>query len=373
MSSTSTMRFAKAAVLRKLGGPFEIEPISVAGPRADEVLVRMVGVGVCHTDIACRDGFPVPLPIVLGHEGAGTVEAVGSQVKQVKVSDHVVMSFNSCGQCHGCAHGHPASCSQFLSLNFAGVRVADGSTPLAQDEQPIHGVFFGQSSFATYAIAREINTVTVASDLPLPLLGPLGCGIQTGAGAVINSIKLQAGESVALFGGGAVGLSALLAARAVNAGKVFVVEPNAKRRALAIELGATEAFDPRDGSDIVAAIKEASGGGVDHAVDTTALSAVVAQAINCVLPGGTVGMVGIPAPDAAVPATLLDLLVKSVTLRPIIEGDADPQIFVPKMLEFYQKGKFPFDKLITKYPFEQINEAMHASEAGEVIKPVLIF
>jgi Zn-dependent alcohol dehydrogenase len=371
MNTNSTA--ARAAVLRKIGGPLEIETISVAAPHDDEVLVKMVAVGVCHSDIACRDGFPVPLPMVLGHEGSGIVAAVGSKVKKIKVGDRVVMSFNSCGQCHGCSHDHPANCAQFLAFNFAGVRIADGSTPLSQNGQPVHGVFFGQSSFATYAIAREINTVVVAADLPLELLGPLGCGIQTGAGAAINSLNLKAGQSLAIFGGGAVGLSALLGARAVDAGKVFVVEPNAKRRALAMTLGATQVFDPRDGSDVVAAIKTASGGGVDHALDTTAISAVVGQALNCVMPGGTLGLIGIPAPTEAIPATLLDLLVKNVTLKSIVEGDANPQDFVPKMLALYKRGKFPFDKLITKFPFEKINEAMHASEKGEVIKPVLVF
>ncbi|HEX5804882.1 MAG TPA: NAD(P)-dependent alcohol dehydrogenase [Macromonas sp.] len=364
---------AQAAVLRTVGAPLQIETIEVGPPRDDEVLVRMVGVGVCHTDLACQHGFPVPLPVVLGHEGSGVVEAVGSQVKNVKVGDHVVMSFNSCGHCHACAHDHPANCSQFLAHNFGCARLDDGSSPLAQNGQPVSGVFFGQSSFATYAIAREINTVAVDKSLPLELLGPLGCGIQTGAGAVINSLALQAGESLAIFGGGPVGLAGLLGARAVNAGQVFVVEPNPARRALALQLGATQVFDPKDGSDIVAAIKEASGGGVNHALDTTALTPVVLQAMNVILPGGILGMVGIPAPEAAIPATLLDLLVKNVTLKPITEGDANPHTFVPHMLALYQQGKFPFDKLITTYPFSQINEAMNAAGKGEAVKPVLIF
>jgi Zn-dependent alcohol dehydrogenase len=364
---------ASAAVLRKIGGPFAIEPIMVAAPREDEVLVRLVGVGVCHTDIACRDGFPIPMPVVLGHEGAGVVEAVGEKVTRIRVGDHVVLAFNSCGTCHACKHEHPAACVQFLAFNFGGVRISDGSTPLSQDGKPIHGVFFGQSSFATHAIAREINTVAVPATLPLELLGPLGCGIMTGAGAAINSLNLQSGQSIAVFGAGTVGLSALLGARAVGANKVFVIEPSAKRRALALELGATQVFDPRDGSDVVAAIKAAGNGGVDHAVDTTALPAVIGQAINCVLPGGVVALVGIPAPEAAVPATLLDLLVKNVTLQPVVEGDANPHSFIPRLLALYTAGKFPFDRLITKYPFSQINEAIHAAERGDVVKPVLIF
>jgi aryl-alcohol dehydrogenase/geraniol dehydrogenase (NAD+) len=356
-----------------VGGPFRIETIAVAAPREDEVLVRIVGVGVCHTDIACRDGFPIPTPVVLGHEGSGVVEAVGSKVKRIRVGDHVVLAFNSCGACHACEHEHPAACAQFLAFNFGGARMSDGSTPLSQDGKPLHGVFFGQSSFASHAIAREINTVVVSATLPLELLGPLGCGIMTGAGTTLNSLNLQPEQSLAIFGAGTVGLSALLGARAIGANKVYVVEPSSKRRALASELGATRTFDPRDGNDLVAAVKAASGGGVDRAIDTTALPAVIGQAINCILPGGVIALVGIPAPDAQIPLTLLDLLVKNVTLQPVVEGDANPQAFVPKLLALYAQGKFPFDRLITKFPFAHINQAIEAAERGEVVKPVLTF
>jgi Zn-dependent alcohol dehydrogenase len=371
--NNATATVAEAAVLRSIGGPFALEKIQVAAARADEVLVRMVGVGICHTDIACRDGFPIPMPVVLGHEGAGVVEAVGSSVKGIKPGDHVVLAFNSCGRCAACSQERPSACANFLPFNFGGVRIADGSSPLSQDDKPLHGVFFGQSSFATYAIAGAINTVVVDSKLPLRILGPLGCGIMTGAGAAINSVNLRSGQSLAVFGGGTVGLSALLGAKAIGAGKVFVVEPNAKRRASAMQLGAAMAIDPCDGSDVVSAIKTASEGGVDHAVDTTAIPSVIRQAMDCVRGGGILALVGIPAPDAAIPATLLDLLMKNVTLKPVVEGDANPQTFVPKMLALHAAGKFPFDRLITEFPFAQINEAMLATERGEVIKPVLVF
>jgi Zn-dependent alcohol dehydrogenase len=356
---------AKAAVVRKVGAPFTIEQIEVGAPREDEVLVRIVGAGVCHTDALCRSGFPVPMPIVLGHEGVGVVESVGEKVKNVKPGDHVVLSFNSCGGCRSCKDEHPATCAQFLPFNFGGVRLADGSTPLSQGGSPIHGMFFGQSSFATHAIARAINTVKVPSSLPLELLGPLGCGVQTGAGAVINSLRPRSKDSLAI--------SALLGARAIGVEKVYLVEPIEARRKLAKELGATAVFDPRGGGDVVAAIKEASGGGVTHALDATGIPAVIGQAINCMLPGGVVGMLGVPPPDAQVPATLLNLLVKGVTLRPITEGDANPQAFIPQLVQLYQQGKFPFDRLITKFRFDEINEAFTASETGKVIKPVLVF
>jgi aryl-alcohol dehydrogenase/geraniol dehydrogenase (NAD+) len=364
---------AKAAVVRKVGAPFTIEQVEVGAPREDEVLVRMVGAGVCHTDALCRGGFPVPMPIVLGHEGAGVVEAIGENVKNVKPGDHVVLSFNSCGGCKSCKDDHPATCAQFLAFNFGGVRLADGSTPLSQGGAPVHGMFFGQSSFATYAIARAVNTVKVPRSLPLEIAGPLGCGVQTGAGAVINSLRPGPKDSLVIFGGGAVGLSALLGARAIGVEKVFVVEPIESRRQLAKELGAAGTFDPRGGGDVVAAIKESSGGGVTHALDATGIPAVIGQAINCVLPGGVVGMLGVPPPDAQVPATLLDLLVKGVTLRPITEGDANPQTFIPQMVELHQQGKFPFERLVTKFRFDEINEAFHASETGKAVKPVLVF
>jgi aryl-alcohol dehydrogenase/geraniol dehydrogenase (NAD+) len=364
---------ARAAVLRNVGAPFAVEKIEVGEPRADEVLVEMAGVGICHTDIACRDGFPVPLPIVLGHEGSGIVKAVGADVKSVKPGDRVVLAFNSCGQCTTCRQDKPSACCNFLAFNFGGVRISDGSTALKQASQAIHGSFFGQSSFATHAISREVNTVVVDSALPLELLGPLGCGIMTGAGAAINSLKLQPGQSLAIFGGGTVGLSALLGALAVGAGKVYLVEPSAKRRALAQEMKAANTFDPKNGSDVVTAIKEANGGPVDLAIDTTAIPAVIRQAIDCVIPGGAVGLVGIPAPDAQIPVTLLDLLVKNVSLKPVVEGDANPKTFVPKLLALHAAGKFPFERLITKYKFDQINEAIKATESGEVVKPVLTF
>ncbi len=364
---------AKAAVVRGVGGPFSIETVSVAAPRADEVLVRMVGTGICHTDLVCRDGFPVPMPIVLGHEGSGVVEAVGEGVTTIKPGDHVVLSFDSCNHCRNCEKSQPAYCMSFLPHNFSGLRVSDGSSPLSKDGEQINASFFGQSSFATYAISRERNTVVVDKALPLEILGPLGCGVLTGAGAAVNSLGVSKGDSLAIFGGGAVGLSALLGARAVEAGTVIVVEPNAGRRALALELGATAVIDPKAESDVLARIKELSGGGVNYAIDTTAIPSVAGTALEALLPLGMLGMVGVPAPDAMLPASMMSMLVRGVGAKYIVEGDADPKEFIPRMAAWYLDGKFPFDRLIKKYPFEQINEAAKATETGEVIKPVLIF
>jgi aryl-alcohol dehydrogenase len=363
---------ARAAVMRAPRSPFQIEDVSVAAPRADELLVRIVGTGVCHTDIVCRDAFPVPTPMVLGHEGAGVVAALGSAVHGFAVGDHVVLSFNSCGACPNCASHEPAYCHHFMSLNFAGVRLEDNSSPLSQGDEKIHGNFFGQSSFASLAIVRASNAVKIDKALPLELMGPLGCGIQTGAGAIMNSLKVRPGRSLAIFGAGAVGLSAVMAAKVVGAGAIVVIEPNARRRALALELGASAALDPI-GVDVAAAIRALSPGGVDYALDTSGIPAVIGQAAESLLPNGMLGLLGMPPPDAPMPMTIMSLIMRGAGVKAIVEGDSDPQTFIPELIALYQQGKFPFDRLIKTFPFEQINSAIAASEDGSVIKPVVVF
>ena len=216
----------KAAVARAKSAPLTIETLDLEEPRAGEILVRLIAAGICHTDLAMRDQvFPVPQPIVLGHEGAGIVERVGSDVTKVVAGDHVVMTYNSCGRCPSCLEHEPTYCHDFFSYNFAAQR-PDGSTALSQDGQPIHSHFFGQSSFATYALCLERNVVKVPHDAPLELLGPLACGVQTGAGAVINALRVGAGRSIAVFGTGSVGLSAIIAARLVGAAVIIGVDLN---------------------------------------------------------------------------------------------------------------------------------------------------
>lgn len=373
LQHAASARRARAALVRRPQTPLLLEDIDVAAPRADEVLVRMVATGVCHTDIVCRDGFPVPMPIVLGHEGAGVVEAVGAKVTGLVPGDHVVLSFNSCGSCGNCNDHQPAYCTHFLGLNFGGVRLEDGSSPLSQDGEKIHGNFFGQSSFSSLAIAHQVNTVKVDKSLPLALLGPLGCGIQTGAGGVMNSLKVKTGRSIAVFGGGAVGLSAVMAAKVVGAHPIIVVEPNAARRALALELGATHAIDPKASADVLAEIREAGGGGVNYSLDTTGIPAVINTASDALLSNGLLGLLGIPPADAPMPMSIMSLFVRGCGVKAICEGDADPQVFIPQLAALYQQGKFPFDRLIKNFPFEQINEAIAASENGSVIKPVVVF
>lgn len=370
-------RAVRAAVVRRQGAPFSLEDLEISAPRAGEVLVRLKGTGICHTDIVCRDGFPVPMPIVLGHEGAGIVEAVGEGVHHLQPGDAVVMSFAHCGACANCAQQQPAYCFSFFPLNFAGQRPEGGSAPMRRGEEPVHGHFFDQSSFASLAIARAASVVKVdAAGLPLELLGPLGCGVQTGAGAVLNSLALQAGQSIVIFGGGAVGLSAVMAAKCAEAAQVIVVEPHASRRALALSLGATQCVDPAQPGDeggVVGAIRRLTGGGVARALDTTGIPAVIAQAADVLLPNGQLGLVGASPMDASVPVNLMSMITRGIGIKAILEGDSDPQVFIPRLVALYRAGRFPFDRLIRTYPFEQINEAVDASIDGSVVKPVVVF
>lgn len=359
-----------AAVIRETSGKFQVEELALGEPRADEVLVRIAGVGVCHTDLSCRDQmYPVPLPAVLGHEGSGVVEAVGKAVTKVKPGDHVVLSYRSCGECRNCQRDEPSHCLKIFECNFFGAR-DDGSVTLHQDGAPVHGNFFGQSSFATYALATEANTVKVADDVPLELLGPLGCGVQTGAGAVINSLAPERGSSIAVFGCGSVGLSAVMAAAVVDCRSIIAIDPVAERLELAKSLGATDIIDPTEG-DPVARIVELTQGGADYSLECTALPAVFRQAVDSLCVTGVCGLVG-AAPMGTEVALDMNSIMFGRTVKGIIEGDSIPDQFIPQMVDLYRRGRFPLDKLVTFYSLEEINNAVADSEQGKVVKAVLI-
>ena len=360
-----------AAVVREKSEPFVIEELELDDPRDDEVLVRMAGSGLCHTDLVARDGFmPIPNPAVLGHEGAGVVEKVGSRVTKVKPGDHVVMSFRSCGACTSCVRGLPANCLDFFKLNFAGVR-ADGTPTMKKDGKTVHAAFFSQSSFASHALAAERNVVKVDNDVPLELLGPLGCGVQTGAGGIINSLRARAGSSVAIFGAGSVGLSAIMAAVAVGCTTVIAVDINGERLEMAQKLGATHVVDSGQ-ADPVEAIQRVTGGGVQYSLECTGLPKVFRQSVDALAMTGVCGLIGV-APFGAEVSLNMQTVLNGRTIRGIVEGDSIPDIFIPQLIELYKQGRFPFDRMIKFYPMDQINQAADDSEKGRTLKAVLRF
>ena len=360
----------QAAVSREGTPAPVIEEIDLEAPRADEVLVRIVASGICHTDLRCHAGrgMPVPRPIVLGHEGAGVVEAVGEAVTDIAPGDHVVLSGASCGACPSCLRNRPSYCREGLRLSFGGAR-ADGSSPLSQNGERIHGPFFGQSSFARYAVASARSAVKMPKDAPLDVLGPLGCGIITGAGTVLEAFKLRPGQSIAVFGAGGVGLSAIMAARLAGASRIAAVDVNPARLALAEELGATATVDASRG-DVSAALKDALPSGYDFAFNTTNLPAVFDQALGCLGTEGALAFVTTPAGDWAPP--MMTLLAGGRTIKGVLGGDAAPKLFLPMLVEAWRDGRFPLDRLVTRYPFAAIADAFAEAESGGAVKPVLV-
>ncbi|MCW2381435.1 MULTISPECIES: NAD(P)-dependent alcohol dehydrogenase [unclassified Sphingobium] len=344
-----------------------LETLELEAPRAGEMLVRMVAVGICHTDLHEHPGRHAPHPIVLGHEGAGVVEALGEGVRGFAVGDHVLLSGSSCGVCPSCVAGRPTYCDLAMPMNFGGKRL-DGSTALACGDERIHSHFFGQSSFATHSIVPERTAVKVDKDIPLELLAPLGCGVITGAGSVIEALKVGAGDTIAIFGVGGVGLSAVMAAKLVGAKRIVAVDINPGRLELARELGATDAIRS-DGEDVAKQIRAVTGRGVDFTFNTTTVPAVHTMALECLAMNGIAGFVAAPRGEWA-PA-MFPMLAGGKQLRGILGGDANPRTFLPMLIDYWRQGRFPFDRLIETYAFDEIGKAFHDCEAGTVIKPVL--
>ncbi|WMY09563.1 NAD(P)-dependent alcohol dehydrogenase [Paraburkholderia phenoliruptrix] len=360
-----------AAVVNGKSQAFQLTRLTLDEPRPDEVVVEIVGVGVCHTDIVVRDQYyPTPLPAVLGHEGAGVVVKVGSAVTKVAPGDHVVLAYGSCGKCENCQKGDAGYCLEFFGYNFGGGR-SDGSTPYhAEDDKRISGCFFCQSSFGTHALATERNVVKVDKDVPLEILGPLGCGISTGAGTVMNALRPIAGTSIAVFGAGSVGLAAIMAAKVVGCTTIIAVDLNYDRLKLAKELGATHAIDGRSG-DVVGEIQKLTGGlGAHYSLECTSIPAVFRQAVDCLRLTGVCALVGAAALGTEVSLDMNNILFGR-TVRGVIEGESVPDIFIPQLIALWKQGRFPFDKLITFYDLKEINQACADSVSGKVLKPVL--
>lgn len=360
-----------AAVTREKEGPFKLEEAKIRAPKDDEVLVKIVATGMCHTDMIVRDqDYPVPLPLVLGHEGAGIVEKVGPLVKDIQVGDHVVLSYGYCSQCNSCHSGHEAYCKEFYSRNFGGSDMDGNNAIQDADGEPLNDHFFSQSSFATYALSLESNAIKVSKEAPIELLGPLGCGIQTGAGAVINSLKVKPGTSFVTFGAGAVGLSAVLAAQVAGATTIIAVDVVPSRLELAKELGATHVINSKE-EDAVEKVREITDGGALYAIESTGIPAVLRQGVDSLATLGTIGVVGAPALGTDAGFDVNDLLLGGKSIQGIVEGDSTTKIFIPQLVDLYLQGRFAFDKLVKYYDFEDINQAAKDSEDGITLKPII--
>ncbi|MGW8526348.1 MULTISPECIES: NAD(P)-dependent alcohol dehydrogenase [Nocardiopsidaceae] len=367
---------ALAAVIEKQDGPFEFRDVEVEEPRPDEVLVRMVATGICATDAHVRaQRMATPLPVVLGHEGAGIVERTGSAVTSVAPGDHVVLSYHSCGRCKPCVSGHAAYCDDVWAANFAGARL-DGSNGLhtagGPDTGPEpRGHFFGQSSFSTYALTHQRNTIKVPADLPLEVMAPLGCGLQTGAGAVLKALAVPVGASLAVFGVGAVGLAAVMAARVAGAAVIVAVDVDADRLALARELGATHTVDPGLVGDLAAELRAVQERGMEYVLDTSGRAENLDAGVGALAPMGRFGFVAFHEGGGAVVDA--GRLTMGQSLQGIIQGDAVSPLLVDELAELYRAGRFPIDRLLSFYDFTDINTAFDDAGSGRITKAVLRF
>lgn len=359
-----------AAICRGPGEPFEVTEVHIDDPRDDEILVEITATGLCHTDLGVRDTLPAEMfPRIFGHEGAGVVQHVGSAVTDIAVGDHVVLSFRACRTCATCRNQGVGYCDSSAPLNYFGLR-SDGSTTHQLNGAALHGSFFGQSSFAQHAIAYADNAVVVAPSLDLTLLGPFGCGFQTGAGTVLNVLQPGTDDSLVVYGAGAVGLAALAAASGAGVRNLVAVDLMPSRLEMAASYGA-QVVNPGELSETSVAerVLDLTDGGAHYALDTTGVGDVIRSGVSALRARGEIAVLGLGQPEFTLDA--IDVMMKGKVVRGSIEGDSDPLEMVPRLLDLARSGQFDVDRLITPYPFAQIGDAIADTLAGRVVKPVL--
>jgi aryl-alcohol dehydrogenase len=358
-----------AAISRGTDVPLSVEELEIADLAPDEVRVRMVASGICHTDATARGGaYPIALPAVFGHEGAGVVDEVGTAVKGIEIGDHVVLAPASCGVCKPCRSGEMAYCVNYIDQNLSGRR-----TGVSSSGESVATHFFGQSSFSSYANVMERSVVKVDPEVPLEMIGSLGCGLQTGAGAVLNDLRPRAATSLAVIGTGAVGSAAIMAAKIAGCTTVVAVDLHDSRLELARELGATHTVNSGT-NDMLEELGRISGGeGIDHVVDTTAVPAVLNQAARSLAVRGTLVAVGNTTFGTEAPFEIGESQVKGWAFKMNVQGSSVYPVFIPWLIELWKQGRFPFEKLVKSYPFADINKGFEDSASGSTIKPIVVF
>ncbi|AEO68462.1 uncharacterized protein THITE_2118006 [Thermothielavioides terrestris NRRL 8126] len=370
----------EALVLSEAGGPFVLTPIVIQDLRPDEVLVEIKYSGVCHTDFWVQQGNLADVmgfPAIAGHEGAGIVRAIGSDVKNksLQVGDAVLLSFTACGDCDDCKHNY-SRCRMFGPLNLTGTRRQDGTSPTKLlDGRPVRSQFFGQSSFSRFTAAHELCVVKCPSPEDLAIYSPMGCGYQTGAGTILNVLKPRPDQTVAVFGAGSVGFAAIMTAASIPAKQVIAIDIVEQKLALARELGATHTINTAaiQGSVVDEVMKLTGGKGVDFAVDTTGVSAVVEKMLDCLAYAGTAASVGAPPRADKITVNVGSFFAEKKNWLAIAEGDSHPPEFIPRPIDLHKQGKFPIEKICKVYPVADLKTAIADMKTGAVIKPIIQF
>ena len=369
----------KAAVLYEMqkprpyaqSSPLVLEDLELDGPGYGEVLVEVVGAGLCHSDLSTIDGSrPRPLPMVLGHEASGIVRELGPGVTDLKVDDHVVFSFvPTCGRCMCCATGRPALCESGAASNTAGTLLGGGVRFGKGSTRVLHHL--GVSAFSQYTVAAGASLVKIDRAVPLDKAALFGCAILTGVGAVLNTAHVAPGQSVAVFGLGGVGLSAVMGAKLAGANPIVAVDPVPQKLELAATLGAHHTIDPKS-CDVVARIAELTGGGVDFAFEAVGSAAVLATAYASVRRGGSAISVGLPHPNQQLSIQAVSLVGQEKTLRGSYMGSAVPKRDIPRFIALYQDARLPVDALLSPpLRFDEINIGFDRLAAGSAVRQIL--
>lgn len=361
----------RGAVLYNFGEPLRVESVRLRDPRPNEVVVKMVASGVCHSDLSVQQGkLPVPPPVLLGHEGAGIVEEVGKEVTGLAPGDHVVLAWvQSCGQCAYCIGGEGHLCDVAIKALMAGEETAFESQGVAISRMA------GVASFAERTLVRASACVKIPNDVPLDKACLVGCGVMTGVGAVTNTAKVRPGQTVAVFGCGGVGLNVVQGAVLCGAGRIIAVDRVQKKLQWAREFGATDIIDAQQVSDVSEAIRSLTGGlGVDFAFEVIGLPEVIVQAFLSVRRGGKVVVVGVPGFDQTVSLPAAPIPLEEKAVLGSLYGSANMRRDMPKLLELYMQKRLKLDELISRrISLEQVNEAFAAMEAGEVARSVIVY
>ena len=362
----------KAAVQYEVGKPLVVDEVQLEDPQEDEIKVKMVACGVCHSDLTFMKGdMPAPMPVVMGHEGAGIVEKVGPRVTSVKPGDHVLMMVSySCGKCPLCAQGKPTQCVENLPvMMMACLPGTMGTTRLRKDGKPVNHIF-GLAAMAEYAVVKERSVVKVREDAPLDKICLMGCGVTTGMGAAMNTTGMRPGESIVVYGSGGVGLSAIMGAKLAGAGKIIAVSRSDRKLAVAKQLGAD--YVVKSGAeDPVAKVKELTGGGADYAIEAVGKAEVMMQAFGSIRNGGKLVIAGM-APLTEILTIMPFEFLLGKTIVGTVQGDIVHSVDVPRFVDMYMQGKIPLDKMISHtYKLAQVNEAYTALEKSEVIRSVV--
>jgi S-(hydroxymethyl)glutathione dehydrogenase/alcohol dehydrogenase len=357
----------KAAIFHGPQQPLTIESVDIDAPKAREVLVKTVASGVCHSDLHFVDGYyPHPAPAVLGHEAAGIVEAVGELVDYVQPGDHVIACLSLfCGHCDQCLTGHPSLCN-------SRPRRAPGEPPVLSQKGELVHQFLNISSYAEMMLLHENALVKIREDMPLDRAALIGCGVTTGVGAVLNTARIEAGSSVAVFGAGGVGLAAIQGARIAGARQIIAVDISENKLATAKELGATHIVDASS-HDPVGAIREMTNGGVDYSFEAIGLKLAAEQAFDCLRPGGTATVIGMIPVGQKVELDGYQFLSEK-KIQGSTMGSNRFRRDMPRYIDFYLQGRLKLDEMISvRGRLEDVNEAFRAMKAGEVARTVLMF